>query len=260
MNIHNEFHVQIRFYEELNDFIKKYPLKIPIRFTFRGKRSVKDLIESFGVPHTEVDLILVNRKSVNFSYLVQDNDDISVYPMFERFDIRGLSRLREIPLRDTRFILDVHLGKLVRRLRLLGFDTDYDPYRTGPDLARISREERRILLTCNRALLMRKIVTRGLIIRHSQVLEQTAEVLNKLSLWERTAPFSRCINCNGFLKTVPPEGEKLKEVLLSVPNGVSSWCRDYSRCTRCGRIYWKGSHFETMRLMIEELTKLRTSK
>lgn len=257
MNIHNENCIQIRFYEELNYFIKKYPLKTPISFTFNGKRSVKDLIEGFGVPHTEVDLILVNQESVHFDYIVRNRDKISVYPMFEHFNIRGLSLLRETPLRDSRFVLDVHLGKLARLLRMLGFDTDYTNFRDDPELAAISQNENRILLSRDRGLLMRKIVSKGFIIRSNKALEQCAEVLNKLDLWDKISPFSRCINCNGLLKSVPQNHDDYSEILRSVPSGVSSWCRDYARCTRCSRVYWKGSHYDKMNHIIDELKKLQ---
>src|SRR3989338_9144205 len=110
-----------RFYEELNDFLPPERRKTTFTREFRNRASVKDMIEALGVPHTEVDLILVNGASVDFSYLVQDGDRISVYPMFESFDIRPLVHLRPRPLREPKFVLDTHLGKLAVYLRLLGF-------------------------------------------------------------------------------------------------------------------------------------------
>lgn len=104
----------IRFYEELNDFLRGYPEKEDLPYAFSGRRSVKDLIESFGIPHVEVDMILVNGDSVGFGYRVKDGDRISVYPIFERFNIEGISRLRPEALRDPRFIADVHLGQLAQ--------------------------------------------------------------------------------------------------------------------------------------------------
>jgi len=115
----------IRFYEELNDFLPLERRKVDFSHEFQRRASIKDLIEALGVPHTEVDLILVNGASVDFSYIVRDGDRISVYPMFEAFDIQTVSRVRPQPLRVIRFVLDVHLGKLARYLRLLGFDTLY---------------------------------------------------------------------------------------------------------------------------------------
>ena len=131
------YRVTIRFYEELNDFLEPSRRKSDIEIVFPERRSVKDLIESFGVPHVEVDLILVNGESVDFSRIVADGDRISVYPVFETLDIGPVTRLRPDPLREPRFVLDVHLRKLARRLRLLGFDVDFSrtatmtPWRTS---------------------------------------------------------------------------------------------------------------------------------
>ena len=113
----------LRFYEELNDFLPEEKRKKRFLHQYIDRTSVKDLIESLGVPHTEIDLILVNGKSVSFKYLINDGDDISVYPVFESIDITGLQHLRPKPLRDPKFIADVHLGRLARYLRMLGFDT-----------------------------------------------------------------------------------------------------------------------------------------
>jgi len=115
--------VSIRFYEELNDFLPLKRRKQEFSLSVKGSPSVKHLIESLGVPHTAVDLILVNGRSVPFTYTLQDGDLISVYPAFEAFDISTVSKLREKPLRTLKFILDIHLGKLSKYLRLLGFDS-----------------------------------------------------------------------------------------------------------------------------------------
>jgi sulfur carrier protein ThiS len=164
--------VTIRFYEELNDFIRKEYRKKDIEVEFKGKRSVKDLIESLGVPHVEVDLILVNGKSVDFTCLTEDGDRISVYPVFERLNIEGVQKLRDIPLRDIRFACDVHLRGLARRLRLLGFDVYYSDRISDAELVNASLTGGRVLLTCDRQLLMRKNVTKGLCIRSSGTEKQ----------------------------------------------------------------------------------------
>src|SRR4030042_365879 len=161
------YHVTIRFYEELNDFLEHSRKKRDIESAFPGRRSVKALIESFGVPHVEVDLILVNGASVDFSYIVEDGDRISVYPVFETLAIGTVTRLRPRPLREPRFVLDVHLNKLARRLRLLGFDVDYAPARDDNALADVAERENRILLSRDRQLMMRKKGSRGLYVRNT---------------------------------------------------------------------------------------------
>jgi len=243
------YRVTIRFYEELNDFLPPQRRKRDIEVTFPGRRSVKDLIESFCVPHVEVDLVLVNGASVDFSYIVADGDRISVYPVFESFDIAGLTRLRPRPLRETRFVLDVHLAKLARRLRLLGFDVDYAPGRHDAELAAIAASEGRVLLSRDRQLMMRRIVARGLYVRSTDPEQQVREVLDRLDLWGSCRPFTRCIECNGGIAAMDEnEAEAAGD---DIPRGVREWCREYYRCLGCGRIYWKGSHYEKLTRRVE---------
>ena len=136
-----------RFYAELNDFLVPERRFTEFAYGFLNVATVKDRIESLGVPHTEVDLILVNGQSVDFAYRVQDGDRISVYPVFEAFDIAELTRLRPEPFRDIRFVLDVHVGRVATYLRMLGFDTLYQNRCTDECLAEVSRREHRILFT-----------------------------------------------------------------------------------------------------------------
>lgn len=244
--LNSMYNITIRFYEELNDFLPPHRRKRDIQFSFAGKRSVKDLIESMGVPHVEVDLILANGNSVDFSYIVNDGDRLSIYPVFESMDISGVTRLRPSPLRDSKFVLDVHLRKLARRMRLLGFDTDYADRRDDSELADISNLENRILLTCDRQLLMRKIVSRGIIIRSRDPEEQIIEVIERLQLRDLLSPFTRCIECNGLIETVDLSSSLYSEIKYSIPEGVTEWCSEFYRCPDCERIYWRGSHYDRL--------------
>ncbi|MBI9011778.1 MAG: Mut7-C ubiquitin/RNAse domain-containing protein [Clostridiales bacterium] len=245
--------VTIRFYEELNDFIKEELRKKQIETSFYGKRTVKDLIESYGVPHGEVDLILINGESVGFDYIVNDKDLISVYPVFERFNINGLSKLRQSSLRETKFILDVHLGKLAKYLRLLGFDTIYDHEMDDPELALISNKNKRILLTRDKGLLMRRLVERGLFIRNNDPYKQCLEVLEKLDLWDTIHPFSRCMVCNQEIEKIEINTPKYKLIETLIPPKVKEWCTVYNYCSNCHKIYWKGSHWNRMNIFLDKL-------
>ncbi len=191
--------VVLRFYAELNDFLPRERRQAPFAHTFAGRRSVKDLIEALGVPHTEVDLILVKGVSVDFSYLPQDGDQISVYPVFEAVDISPLVRLRPRPLREPKFVLDAHLGKLASHLRLMGFDTLYQNDYADETLARVSETEKRLLLTKDRGLLKRRQVTHGYLVRGTDPELQLREVLSRFDLFDAVRPFTRCLNCNGSL-------------------------------------------------------------
>ena len=150
--------VYIRFYEELNDFLPVDKRKIRFPHSFIGRVSVKDLIESFGVPHTEIDLILINTESVGFNYIVNDEDDISVYPVFESFDIKEVQHLRPRPLREPKFILDVQLGLLTKYMRMLGIDSSYKNSYIKNEIINFSINERRAILTKDRNLLKRNEV------------------------------------------------------------------------------------------------------
>lgn len=248
-----DFHIIIRFYEELNDFLTPPGKKEDISFVYKGKRSVKDLIESFGVPHVEVDLIMANGEPVDFDYAVRDGDRLSVYPVFERLNIGGISGLRERPLRDSRFVLDVHLGKLARDLRMLGFDCLWNPDWDDPDLACISAEEQRILLTRDRGLLKRKIVSRGLAVRSDDPETQLKEVMEKLDLKDRIEPFTRCLSCNGRIGRLEPGSPLFEKLKPCIPPKVLEVNREFSWCPVCGKVYWKGSHYDSMMRRIEKM-------
>ena len=247
--------VTLRFYEELNRFLpdarKKHPFQVPHHLP----RSVKDLIESLGVPHVEVDLILVNGTSVDFTFPVHDGDYISVYPVFERLDITDITRLRPRPLRVPRFIADVHLKTLARKLRMLGFDTLYNPEWDDPELARRAGSEDRILLTRDRGLLMRSIVSRGIAVSSSRPSAQLSQVVVRLDLYSKFQPFCRCIRCNTPLEVVSIESLKTDRSVL--PPDVLEHQTTVSHCTGCGRLYWKGSHLDRMQAEIDLLLKKR---
>jgi hypothetical protein len=195
-----------------------------------------------------VDLILVNGESVGFDYQVQDGDRIAVYPVFESLDVGPVSRVRTAPLRDSRFILDVHLGKLARLLRMLGFDTLYDNGWDDPEIVERARAEGRIILTRDGGILKRREVTHGYLVRSDEPAEQAAEVLRRFDLSGRVAPFRRCMACNGIIEPVPRE-----EVVDELLPGTREAFSEFFRCRNCGRIYWKGSHYEEMLEKVERL-------
>jgi uncharacterized protein with PIN domain len=235
-----------RFYAELNEFLTPERSGRTFEYAFLDRAPVKDRIESFGVPHTEVDLILANGESVDFSYVVEDGDFISVYPMFEAIDIRPVLRVRPEPLRETRFVLDAHLGRLAAFLRMLGFDTLYGNHVSDEELARISRDEHRILLTRDVGLLKRGMVTHGYFVRETDTKRQLAEVVRKFDLQGSIAPFERCMRCNALLREATAEA-----VADRIPSHARERYREFNECPACGRVYWKGSHYDRMRKLIE---------
>jgi uncharacterized protein with PIN domain len=245
--------VTLRFYEELNDFLPQAQRKRSFTYRFRQKPSIKHLIENLGVPHTEIEVILVNGVSVDFSYAVQPNDRISIYPMFESLDVTPLLRLRAKPLRSLRFIADAHLGKLSRYLRLLGFDCLFFNDAGDRTLARISVDQGRVLLTRDRDLLMHRVISHGCFIHATEPRQQLKEIVQRLQLESVYNPFTRCMECNGSLAAVE---KRLIEGQL--PTHVREHYSDFWRCEACGRIYWKGSHYRELRAFIDALVTSKT--
>jgi uncharacterized protein with PIN domain len=236
----------LRFYEELNDFLPPQRKKQQFPAPFHPGDTVKALIESIGVPHTEVDLILANGRSVPFDWKVREGDRISVYPMFESLEIGSVTRVRPESLRLTRFVLDVHLGRLAKNLRMLGFDTLYSNCYDDAELARVSRDQRRIALTRDRELLKRSDITHGYCLRSDQPTEQLLEVLIRFDLREKLRPFSRCLCCNRELEDMDRE-----RAAASVPEYVARTYDHFQTCPDCGRIYWQGSHWQHMKKVLE---------
>lgn len=236
--------VEIRFYAELRLFVDSPDGRVVCSFDVSP--SVKALIESCGVPHTEVDLILVDGESVDFSHRIEGGERISVYPVFESFDISPLSRLRPRPLREPRFVADGHLGLLARYLRLLGFDTCYDADADAPGLVEASVSERRLLLTRDVELLEHGRLTHGYYVRATDPREQVLEIVGRFHLESAIAPFTRCAACNGSIAPVAKS-----EVAHLLPEAVRGEQQRVWRCGGCGELYWRGSHFERLFSLVE---------
>ena len=238
----------LRFYAELNDFLAPALRGVDIDHEFERRTSIKDMIEAFGVPHTEVEVILANGRAVDFSYIVQDGDRISVYPVFESVDITPLLRLRSAPLRKPKFVLDSNLGRLARYLRLLGLDCLYRNDYHDAEVARIASEQQRTLLTRDRRLLQRRIITHGYYVRAQQPRVQVREVLARFDLYRQVAPFTRCPRCNGELEEVD------KQVISArLEPKTRKYYDNFRVCSECGQVFWQGSHHARMQQLVAAL-------
>jgi len=237
--------VTVRVYGPLNDFLPADHRQVTWMPVVHGHPTVKDLIESLGVPHPEIDLILANGISVPFDYAVQSADRIAVYPRFTNVDIGTLTRVRPPPPDTVRFVVDVHLGKLARHLRLIGLDTAYRPDANDAELAELADRERRILLTRDQGLLKRRVVVHGYFVRETRPHPQLVEVLRRFGPLD-LQPFSRCLRCNDVLREVPKSA--IDAALL--PRTRQHYDQ-FQACAGCGRIYWKGSHWERLMHVID---------
>ena len=233
-------HVTVRIYGQLNDFVPNAERQVGFAVRFDGPRSIKDLIEGLGVPHPEIDLLLVNGQSVSFDYMVTDTDRIAVFPRFESLDIADLTRVRAHPVATIRFALDGHLGKLARRLRLVGLDAVCPAGADDGQLADLAGREQRILLTRDRELLKRRVVAHGYFVRETHAQRQLVEVLGHFGPLA-LEPFSRCLRCNAELREVSKS---------SVESALQPMTRQhfdrFQSCRGCGQVYWQGSHWKRL--------------
>ena len=235
-----------RFYEELNDFLPAGQRKQERIYIFKGNPSLKDAIEAQNIPHTEVDLVIVNGKPADINRKLRDGDQVSVYPVFESLDISLVKSGQ--PLRETRFILDVHLGKLAKLLRMTGFDTSYRNDFKDNEIIIKAIEEKRIIITRDKGLLKNSRVDRGYFIRSHKPAEQLKEVILRFQLQASMNFLSRCIICNGIIAAADK-----KDVSKFLKPGTLAHYNEFFRCTTCGQVYWKGSHFERMQGYFREL-------
>jgi uncharacterized protein len=237
------FAIRLTFHGDLSFFLRSKGPTIERQLSERT--SIKDVIEACGVPHTEVDLILVNGQAVDFAAVLRQDVGIDVYPPTEtRSPLFPEDRLQVHDI--EKFVADGHLGKLVRDLRLLGIDVAYDPAAEDRQLIRTASDEERALLTRDRRLLMHAAVRHGYYPRSQDPLEQTVEVLRRFRLASVLTPFSRCLRCNAPLE--PAEKAKVLDRLEPL---TKIYYDQFRRCRGCGQVYWSGSHFEKLQKRIE---------
>jgi len=226
------------FSTSLQPLLKRDLRDKPVEMNFKGPQSVKHLIESLGIPHTEIGPLFANGGGIGLDYIIHDGDRIEVRPV-------APADLTEEP----HFVLDGHLGRLASHLRMLGLDCLYETGYEDDELVRISVEEERILLTRDRLLLMHKIITQGYLLRSLNSTEQLHEVVKRYGLVRWVRPFQRCMNCNHPLEPVEKE-----TVLRKLEPLTKKYYYDFKLCPACDRVYWKGSHYERMLEVIERLS------
>jgi uncharacterized protein with PIN domain len=232
------FRARFHFHGALNDFLPRRQKDTSIHYAFAPHQSLKHLVESLGVPHLEVGLMLVNGQPADGSTPLVDGCQVDVYP----------SEGENLPESALRFVLDNHLGRLAASLRMLGFDSLYRNDYQDDELVQVAASQERILLTRDRRLLMRKAVPRGYCVRQLDPTQQLAEVIKRYDLCAHLHPFLRCIRCNGLLQPVSKA-----EVLHCLEPLTRLYFEEFSRCQECDQVYWKGSHYERMQRLIAAL-------
>jgi len=242
----NPISVRLNLHGDLDFFVRSGTRGRWIERSLGEKTSVKDVIEACGVPHPEIDLILVNGQPMDFDCAIAGDADIEVYPVETGSTIFKNKRLQTST--DRAFVLDVHLGRLARNLRLLGFDVAYDPNAEDRQLLCTMKSEDRALLTRDRRLLMHAVVRTGYCPRSQNADEQTVEVIRRFDLLGSLAPFTRCVRCNAPLQMVSKT-----EIIERLEPLTKIYYEQFRRCTGCSQIYWPGSHFSKLQKRIEQI-------
>lgn len=230
-----------RFYGELNDFLPRERRGREITTPCARMATTKHMIEALGVPHTEVELVLVNGESAGLDLLLEEGDRVAVYPRFTRFDVSDLAPAPCMPPGRIRFVADAHLGGVARLLRMAGFDTIYDNSLSGDQVEALAADQERVVLTRDRELLKRRGIAYGFYVRAQRPEGQLHELFERFGLAERARPFTRCLHDNAPLRSVPKAA-----VLDRLPPQVAATQGEFNTCDLCGRVYWKGSHWQRM--------------
>lgn len=239
--------IWIRAFGNLNDFLPSDYRQKPFRVKLNLGQTVKDAVESAGIPHVEIDVLTINGKSVAFDALLASGDLVNVYPVAELLNDSSVIHLRMPLPSEVRFILDVHLGKLAKYLRMLGFNTLYRNRMDDDVIADIAEAEKRIVLTRDLGILKYNRVKHGYWLRSQQSKKQLSEVIEHFGLIRSIRPFTRCMQCNGPMTEVPKEA-----VQERLETGTRRYFDRFYRCTDCGKVFWEGSHFDHMNLFIDE--------
>ncbi len=240
---------RFRFYGPIRDFIPAGKMRYDFIYRFGGSPAVKDPIEAIGVPHTEVAHILVNSYPVNFSYRLMDSDYVSVFPEFMNSALSPETGLRPPLKGKPGFILDIHLGKLARLLRFTGFDSLYRNDYSDDEIANIAKESGRVVLTRDKMLLHDNRITRGYWPRSTDADIQFREIINRFDLYEYISPFLICSKCNGTIEEINKEA-----VLERLKPGTAKNYNKFYICRSCKQIYWRGAHFNSLKLKLDKLT------
>jgi len=212
-----------------------------LEMEFQGRQTIKHIIESLGIPHTEIGLLTSNEQPIDFSYLVQHDDHIVVYPATANLDtLSGIFNDGRLAV-EPHFILDNHLGKLATYLRILGFDAIYRNDYEDDELTAASVNLNRILLTRDRQLLMRRTISLGYLVRSLQPDEQIIEIFQRFNLSSMVKPYHRCLRCNVSLVAVDKNS-----ILHRLQPKTRKYFQVFHLCPQCERVYWKGSHYDRM--------------
>lgn len=243
-NLKKSFHLRV--YAQLNDFLSPERKQKTFLATFKPPITVQEIILTLGIPLSEVHLVLVNNEKVPFSHFPKTNDRIAIFPEFIQLPLKN--KPEDATPKETTFILDAHLGKLAKYLRMLGFDTLYDNHFKDEEILNTAASNGRIILTRDKALLTSPKIQAGYFVRAIHPHAQLQEVVKNFDLSPHFKSFTRCMTCNSPLHQV-----SAKEIAAKVPMTVAKVFDVFFYCPHCDKVFWKGSHFKRMEKFIRDL-------
>lgn len=203
-----------------------------------GVSTIGHVVGSLGIPLTEIGAIQVDGSDVDPGWRPTPGALVSLTPR---------PRPQETPTHPPRFVLDVHLGTLTRRLRLLGIDAAWENDTDDEELIEIAHREQRLILTRDRGLLLRRAARDGAYVRGNDPDDQLADVLDRFE--PPLMPWTRCPACNGLLEPVAKA-----DVIDKLQPGTRRNYDTFARCDSCGRIYWDGAHHARLQRIVDRYT------
>lgn len=237
--------LKINFPDEFNIFRRKKNKWPEIIYPLEQKTSIKHIIESLGVPHTEIGKIIAEDNEVNFNYIPVNSQKVTLLPIIPPFDVTKPSLLRPEPLQQISFVVDVNVGKLALLLRMLGLDAEYSPKFLDKDI--LSFCEKRIVLSKDIGLLECKQIIFGRHVRSVYPDDQLVEIIKFFGINGPFKFFTRCLRCNKKLVPV-----NKKDILHRLEPKTKKYFDRFKICPQCRRIYWQGSHHEKMKIRLRK--------
>lgn len=237
---------------DIPDLLNRVPERNKtIIYPLSRRASIKDILESLGIPHTEVGKIILDKKEQRFEKIAENGEHYEIHPLSPALPPTEGTILRPEPFKSCcRFLVDINVGRLAGLLRMAGFDAENaNKESTTRAIAKKAVAEDRILLTRNKDLLKHRELVYARLVRNQDPDLQLREVISLYSLENLLQPFTRCISCNGLLADVKKEA--IVDRLLPL---TKKFFNRFRICSDCHKIYWQGSHHDRMTKKLEMIT------
>ena len=240
--------VYLIFHNDLQMLLPRKRAAKVVKYALTRRVSLKDIIESHGIPHTEVAQILLKKKALGFGFIPMGGEEIDILPFSEEISVFTSTRLRSVPICPLKFMVDINVQKLARNLRIIGIDTTMVPVARLVEIGSIATSQQRVLITRNRELLKCNTVIHGHLLRSENHIVQLQEVVKRYRLKSHIIPFTRCITCNGDLKSITKQA-----VYHRLEPLTRKYFNTFKLCKDCEKVYWQGSHHDQMQQLVTEV-------